>query len=223
MDDARDDTHTTALRTGEDPTLPQQVELAAVGDRCVACGAPLSSDQRYCVNCGERRTAPRFTLAAAAAPAAETVTTVTHRSSPRRRASSGTTMVAGIGTLLLAMGVGVLIGRTNSTTTGSQRAAATNIHVTVGGGTGSGAGSAATTPANSNAGTHRSGATSSKASAAAAAKQAATAKKAVAAAGKVLGSNSKNLPPPNVAVGSTGSGAGYSKKTHKFTGTFFGQ
>ena len=222
MDDARDDTlHSPVGLVGDHP-LPQQVDLAAVGDRCVACGAPLSADQRYCINCGERRTAPRFTLANAAAPPAETVTTVPRRSAPRRRASPGTTLVAGVGTLLLAMGVGVLIGRTNSTNSGSQRAAAPNIHVTVGGGAGTTAGPTANAQTTGSAGS-TSDAKASKVSAAAAKKRAANSQKAAAAAGKVLGSSNTHLPPANVKVGAKGSGAGCDKETHKFTGTFFGQ
>jgi hypothetical protein len=221
MDDARDDIHHSPISLAGDRATPQQVDLAAVGDRCVACGAPLSSDQRYCINCGERRTAPRFALANVAAPAAEAVTTVTRRA-PRRRASSGSTLVAGIGTLLLAMGVGVLIGRTNSTNGGSQRSAAPNIHVTVGGGAGTAAGTTANPRTSGSAGP-TSQVRTSKASAAAAKKRAVNSQKAAAAASKVLGSSNKNLPPANVKVGAQGSGAGFDKKTHKFTGTFFGQ
>lgn len=34
--------------------------LGEVGETCRTCGAPLATDQRYCLNCGERRTGPRL-------------------------------------------------------------------------------------------------------------------------------------------------------------------
>src|ERR1700733_12540224 len=74
-------------------------------DRCVNCGAPLASDQRYCVNCGERRGKPRFALAAPQEAVTEEVTTTRSASTPRRpRTSAGFNLIAGVATLLLAMG-----------------------------------------------------------------------------------------------------------------------
>lgn len=35
-------------------------KLGEVGETCRACGAALADDQRYCLNCGERRTGPRL-------------------------------------------------------------------------------------------------------------------------------------------------------------------
>lgn len=35
-------------------------KLGELGESCRACGAPLAPDQRYCLNCGERRTGPRL-------------------------------------------------------------------------------------------------------------------------------------------------------------------
>src|ERR1700743_1398390 len=57
-----------------DEGATETLVAGTVGDRCVNCGAPLSSDQRYCINCGERRGAARFSLPATAAVVAETVT-----------------------------------------------------------------------------------------------------------------------------------------------------
>src|SRR5579875_3914214 len=97
-------------------TQTETLVSSAVGDRCVNCGATLLSDQRYCVVCGERRGAPRFTL-----PAATTTTEVTTTSSIGGRGGargprfgSPTTLVAGVGTLLLALLVGFLIGNAAS-------------------------------------------------------------------------------------------------------------
>ncbi|MGO9899272.1 MAG: zinc ribbon domain-containing protein [Solirubrobacteraceae bacterium] len=91
--------------------------IGTTSDTCSHCGAQMAPDQRYCVNCGERRGKPRFTVAVAA-PEAET------REDPKRAprrprrmtASAGTTLIAGVATLLLALGVGVLIGQDNART-----------------------------------------------------------------------------------------------------------
>ena len=87
--------------------------MSAIGDACSSL--PLRRcmpDQRYCVECGERRgdrgcrswtaRARRRPRRLAPPPAA---------AAAGRRAASGATLIAGVGTLLLALGVGVLIGR----------------------------------------------------------------------------------------------------------------
>jgi hypothetical protein len=219
--------HVTETPTAR-AAIPETLVAGAVSDRCVSCGAPLSSDQRYCVVCGERRGAPRFSLPASTA--AEAPATPPASAAPARggRFSSPTTLVAGVGTLLLAMLVGVLIGH-DTAAQGSRTVAAAPVRIiTTGGGSSgstSGSGSAAATP--TTAAKHPS--TSSKKAGAGKAKgKTATpkaAKKTVkaeqGAATKVLGGS--GTPPATVTVGSTGTGKGYSKKTHKFTGSFFGQ
>lgn len=80
-------------------------------DPCPGCGAAMAADQRYCLACGERRAEARLDYLEVlrrpepASPARASAT-VTH--TDRQRAN--TTLVAGVGCLLLAMGVGVLIG-----------------------------------------------------------------------------------------------------------------
>src|ERR1700709_835581 len=94
---------------GDEPPTESLV-AGTMGDRCVNCGAPLSSDQRYCVNCGERRGAARFTLPVAAAASAEPASPSSAQRQRRRpRPPQGATLIAGIGTLLLATGRGGLI------------------------------------------------------------------------------------------------------------------
>ncbi len=207
----------------EDDAPTQQLVAATLGDRCVNCGVPLSSDQRYCVNCGERRGKLRFALPAA--PAAVTEVRQTRRSAWRRgpsadrpRVSSGATLVAGVGTLLLAMGVGVLIGHTSGT---PKQAAAPPVQVVSVGG-GSGSATTARTPATtSSKKSGKGGGSNSKSKArAAAAPPAAVAAKASNAASKVLG-GSKSLPPATVTVGQQGHGPGFNKGG-KFDGSFFG-
>jgi hypothetical protein len=173
-------------------------------DQCSACGAAMASDQRYCVECGQRRGAARVPVTdglaqrAREAPAAR-------RPQRRLRIPIDSTLIAGIGTLLLAVGIGVLIGRSgNSTAAKSPRVQV----VTVAGGGGAASSGAATgttaTPpaAGSGASSTKSGATHSAASATA------TSKKAAAA------------PPKTVTIGSPGHGPGY--QNGHFTGNFFG-
>jgi hypothetical protein len=203
-----------AIRAAEEDPPTTELRTAAVGDRCTSCDSPLANDQRYCVNCGERRGKSRysFTSLGATAPAQahpEERPPPAHRSRP----SAGVTLVAGVATLLLAMGVGVLIGHDNNSP--QTRAAAPVQVVTVGGGASGG-------------GTAASARKVSRASRKAAAKAKATKVKlnahrtaaATAAAGKVLGSTS-NLAPATVKQGDKCThGAGC--QSGKFTGNFFG-
>jgi hypothetical protein len=186
-------------------------------DRCANCGAALATDQRYCVECGERRGQSRFP----GTQAATEVRTVRRRSAggPRtQRMSSGATLIAGVGVLLLAIGLGVLIGHLGHTNTSTTRAAAAPTIVTVQGG---GAGTtAASTPTTTTAKTPKLSGKLKKAAAATAPPSAAVQKKGQAAAGKVLG-NAKNLAPPTVTNGQSCTGAGC--QGGKFTGNFFGQ
>jgi hypothetical protein len=191
---------------GEDAPTSELV-AATVGDRCANCGAPLASDQHYCVECGERRGKPRFSATNDGSAPSEA-------SRPRRRrphTNASVTLVLGIGVLLLAMGVGVEIGNTTapgSTTTASGRAAAPTI-ITVGGG-----GTAALTSSTGTGKPAKVAKTKTKISAK-------TAAKAAAAANKVLGSSSNNLAAPTVKPGGAcAHGAGC--HGGKFTGTFFG-
>jgi hypothetical protein len=89
------------------------------GGQCSNCGAHLAPDQRYCVECGRRTSEARPTLmrepgalaaqSAAAAGAAGAPTTVVTRG-----ASQQSVLVIGVGVLLLAVGVGVLIGHSGN-------------------------------------------------------------------------------------------------------------
>jgi hypothetical protein len=228
----------------EGPT--ESLVAGTMGDRCVNCGAPLAADQRYCVNCGERRGAPRFTLPAATATAgsSEPSEPPPSKRGRRPRASSGATLVAGVGTLLLALGVGVLIGHGAGSTKTVQQPRAQVIKVNEGGG---GGGGAATTSAASNAGNTSGGSSASKKSktgggakhksggghhhAAHKAKSPVQkapkptkqeAQAAQSAANKVTGGSDVNNAPATVTVGGSCTGSGCNPKTHKFSGNFFG-
>lgn len=194
----------------------------AAEDRCAACGSPLAHDQRYCVECGERRGQSRF-------PPAQPVTEVrstrtrTVRAPRPSTVSSGTTIVAGIGVLLLAIGLGVLIGYMGKHNTTTRAAAPPPQVITVQGG-GGGAAAATSTPTTTPTTVHLTKKAKSKLKAAAAATappSAAVQKKATQAAAKVLG-NSQNLPPPTSQVGQQCTGSQSGCSGGKFTGNYFG-
>jgi hypothetical protein len=176
----------------------------------------MAADQRYCLNCGERRGRARFTPSTFAAHSPEgavtETTVVSHH--PRPRFSAGSTLVAGVATLLIALGVGVLIG--SKANTGSGKTPAAQI-ITVPGGAAASTGAALPTS--------RTAAGTTKISKKVAKPTvvhvtAKTAKAATVAASKVLGS-SKNLA-NNVqqSVGSSCSG-GAGCQNGTFTGNFF--
>jgi hypothetical protein len=93
--------------------------IAGSGDNCPNCGASLASDQRYCLNCGLRRGDPRLpfmdavTFMESSKRPPQATPAVTAAAPPDRRPimSANASLVAGVATLVLAIGVGVLIGR----------------------------------------------------------------------------------------------------------------
>jgi hypothetical protein len=94
------------------------------GDACPNCGAPLADDQRYCLECGQRH-APMSSVLLGGQPGADRASSLPGTAPPGERPPHGAgdasgaegprgnavTVIAGVGVLLLAMGVGVLIGR----------------------------------------------------------------------------------------------------------------
>jgi hypothetical protein len=136
---------TNALNAPENPTGTSPATevhhslVAATGEQCPSCGTAVAADQRYCLHCGQRCGEPRLPFmnavtfmdamkqpkTAAAAPPAK----------PKRRGvSPNAALIAGVGTLILAMGVGVLIGRSGDHSTTATPAAAQIIKVPAGGG-----------------------------------------------------------------------------------------
>jgi hypothetical protein len=162
----------------------------------------MAPDQRYCIECGERRTGgglrdalPRTqTTAVAAAP-------------PRRpRMSANSSLIAGIATLLIAMGVGVLIGRSGDHSNKSANAPVQVVTVPAGGAAGTATtGTTATTGASTTSKSKKSKGATKK-----------TAAQQTAAKAKV------KLPPPVVKVGSKCATGAKGCQNHKFTGNFFG-
>ena len=141
--------------------------------------------------------------------------------------SSGATHVAGVGVLLLAIGLGVLIGHSGKSTP-APKAAATPEVITVqggAGGTGTGTAAAATNPSTSptSAAVHVKGVTKkSQVKEKAAGASTKVQKAATQAAGKVLGNSSNNLPPPTSHTGSKCTNGQAGCQNGKFTGNFFG-
>jgi hypothetical protein len=173
----------------------------AAGSQCSVCAATLAPDQRYCVECGTRRGAARF-------PSTDGLsmrpreTAVESRPVRRSRMSVNNTLIAGIGTLLLAMGIGVLIGRSGNSST--VKSPAVQV-VTV---PGAGAGAAASTTA---------GATTTPG---AGGGSTPTKSGSSSTAGKSKSKQTAAPPPKAVTVGTPGHGPGY--QNGKFTGNFFG-
>jgi hypothetical protein len=141
--------------------------------------------------------------------------------------SSGATLVAGVGVLLLAIGLGVLIGHYGKNPATPKASATPPVTIVQPGG-GGGANTAAaataptTTPTPTVAPTHVRGVTKKaqvKEKAAATSKT--VQKKAVQAAGKVLG-NSNNLASPTATTGSSCTSNQAGCQNGRFTGNFFG-
>jgi hypothetical protein len=188
---------------GEATAETRVAPLSISRERCSGCGATLASDQRYCVECGQRCGAPRLPFTEGLVHAQQSPSSRPPFARPR--VSMNNTVIAGIGTLLLAMGIGVLIGR--SGTASSVKSASPAVQVVTVPGAGAAAASTESQTSTSAAGTTKSKGASGGASTAKSTSH--TSKKAAAP------------PAKTVTVGSPGKGAGY-QKGH-FTGNFFGE
>jgi hypothetical protein len=124
--------------------------MAAFGahDNCPNCGARMAADQRYCLNCGHRRGEPRL-------PFMDAVSFMDSMNAPgggggtppppppptasggdgSNRWNANAALIAGVATLVLAIGVGFLIGRSGH---GDSTQAATPQVIKVEGGGGGG-------------------------------------------------------------------------------------
>ncbi len=196
------------------------------GDQCANCGAPLAVDQRYCLQCGQRRGDPRlpFMDAVVLMDAVKRTQQGPPPPPPAKKQRSGISpnaaLITGIGVLLLALGLGVLIGRSgNSGTTAS--APATPQVITVNGGGGSSSGAAEESGGGANGGsTGSTKAPKSKKEKAAKAKEAET----QAGAEEVLKPEGNvKLPPAKVQPGGKCESGAAGCKNGEFTGEFFGE
>jgi hypothetical protein len=111
--------------------------VATSGDQCPKCGANMAADQHYCLECGQRRGDPRlpFMDAVVFMDAVKNPPPAAAPPSPpgekKPRISANASLIAGIATLVLAIGVGVLIGRSGES--GTPSAAAPTQVIKVGG------------------------------------------------------------------------------------------
>jgi hypothetical protein len=112
----------------------------------------MASDQRYCLECGARRGDPRLPfmdavvfMEAVKNPPAAAAAEPPPPPPPEKRSSisANASLIAGVGTLLLALGIGVLIGKTGES--GSTPAATPSV-ITLGNGSGTGGATAGTEP-----------------------------------------------------------------------------
>lgn len=180
------------------------------------------ADQRYCLECGQRRGEPRLPFM----DASSLMETAVQRrrppaaapTPPRKkggRISANTALIAGVGTLLLALGIGVLIGRSGNQ--GSTQAAAAPQIIKVP----SGGAEASTATASTGGSGKGSGKKNSSGGGKAKAASKTGANGQSEAAEEVLKPVAgADLPPPETKVGDKGSGAGYNKN-HEFDGSFF--
>ncbi len=124
------------------PVTEVNSPIAGGGDNCPSCGSPLAKDQRYCLVCGARRGDPRLPfmdavvfMDAVKQPQPGGAGDGGNKAPPPQKRpllSANASLVAGVATLVLAIGVGVLIGRSGDS--GSTTASATPQIIRVGGG-----------------------------------------------------------------------------------------
>jgi len=120
--------------------------MAAFGghDSCPNCGARMAQDQRYCLSCGHRRGDPRLPFMDAVvfmesmnAPGGGTPPPPPPKAGESsNRWNANAALIAGVATLVLAIGVGFLIGRSGNDNSSPSSAAPQVIKVE--GGTGGG-------------------------------------------------------------------------------------
>jgi hypothetical protein len=199
--------------------------MRPVNEQCPSCGAHMAADQRYCLECGQRRGDPRLPFmdavvfmdaikrqpeaaAATPPPAAE----------KRSRMTANASLIAGVATLVLAIGVGVMIGQSGDSG-GSVAAAPAPQIIKVGGG------GEETATASSGAGEEIGGGKGGKAK-----KSKAPPEKAVdssgtseAAAEVLKPAGDVKLPPPTVQKGSKCEAGAAGCEGGEFTGDFFGE
>jgi hypothetical protein len=93
------------------PVAPDAGDALLVGmaspDRCTECGAEMALDQRYCVECGNRRGPARFSLSRSSRTSVAVVPQAPRGST---RPAGMLLAATGIVIALLGLGVGVLIG-----------------------------------------------------------------------------------------------------------------
>jgi septal ring-binding cell division protein DamX len=189
-------------------TDPHRPLLGAPGEVCRSCGAPLAEDQRYCVGCGARRGDTRLpfadvlagTSSRAPRPSAGQAVPPSRWEHAISRLPVGATTLAGVACLILAMGVGVLIGSAgNGPDAAAVSPAPQVISVSAPAAVPSGTGSPTPTTAAGTATDARTGSTATK----------------TTGSGATTPTTTKATNKALKALDSTSSGAAYQKKSDK--------
>lgn len=183
----------------------------------------MAADQRYCLECGLRRGDPRlpFMDAVVFMDAIKRPAAAAQPTSPpperRSRMTANASLIAGVATLVLAIGVGVMIGQSGEGGSSVASAPAPQI-IKVGGG-----GEEAATASTAGSG-NEIGGKKGKASKAKAPEQAVDSSGTSEAAAEVLKpAGDVKLPPPTVQPGGKCESGASGCEGGKFTGDFFGE
>jgi len=182
--------------------------LGAQGEACASCGAPLAADQRYCLECGTRRADARLPFrdilaGSAPPPAAPPPGAPAHGDQSPARA--GLAFLGGLLCLLVALGVGVLIGKAGND---SPKAATTPPPQVI---TVTGAAPTSTAPASSAGNSSSSGSGSSSSSSSSSGKSSS----GRSSSGSGSGSSSSKSQNKSVQDLNNSSGSDYQKKSDK--------
>jgi hypothetical protein len=216
------------LPAAPSPATPIQSSAVAGGDQCANCGAQLAADQRYCLQCGQRRGDPRlpFMDAVVLMDAVQRPRQAPPPPPKKKRSgiSPNAALITGIGVLLLALGIGVLIGRSGNNTTASAPQTPQVITVNGGGGgggtsTGSSEGSSASKGATTTGGSKGKAPKSKQEKA----KALAESEKHPASEEVLKPASGIKLAPPKVKPGGKCESGSAGCKGGKFTGEFFGE
>jgi zinc-ribbon domain len=186
------------------PTVAMEPVNGNGSEPCPHCGTPLALDQRYCLECGAPRTyLSGMLLERLQAPSEQTQPPAQPPSSQTWQRGNVLTLIAGVGVLLLAMGVGVLIGRSaGSSSSGNPAPQVISV-----GGAATGAANTTPTPTTPEA------SSAAKAAAAAAAAAGGAGSKHKAKESGVGATPSKPAPPTVLKNLRTGSGQSYEQKS----------
>jgi ribosomal protein S27AE len=203
-----------------DATAVNHSLVSASGEQCPSCGNAIVADQRYCLHCGQRCGEPRLPFMNATTFMDTMKRPAQAQASPpapkqRRRLSPNAALIAGVGTLLLAMGVGVLIGHSGNQSVATNPAPPQVITVHGGGGETENTPTATNQKSSGGKGGKKSGKGSASAK-----------KKAETGQGaeEVLKpSSGVKLPPATAAPGSKCESGAAGCKGGEFTGEFFGE
>jgi hypothetical protein len=224
--------------------MPVPPSLAAFGghESCPNCGAQMAPDQRYCLNCGHRRGEPRLPFMDAVVfmesmgstgGGGATPPPPASEPKPSNRMNANAALIAGVATLVLAIGVGFLIGRAGHD--GSNSAAEAPIKVIQVGGGGGGestetaSAETSTAAGNESSGKEAGGKSGGKKSPQATPKAEKNSEVGAHGASKATEEvlhtegNVKLAEPEQKVGGSCEKGAAGCSKSGEFTGNFFGE